>query len=129
MLETYKFISYDASIELRKAVRIVMQLILENANTIKVKTVEVDDGVEMELMSPFVQEALGDIPLIQPEIIVLSKRPIELSGITVEDKKLVLETGCLLVICPNVLSDKEVRLHTDRVYMSRFSFHHFDSFI
>lgn len=87
--------------------RVMVQLALENIQNIKVRTIEhLDDFCkdDIPLLSPLVQSVLGDLPLIQADINILTDKEMEaMSGISISDKKLVTESNCLLVIATNVV--------------------------
>lgn len=113
VLETYKFVPYEASLEINDSVRSLVQLILENSNTVQVKIVELllEDKEENDLICPIMQKALQDLPLIRQEVIVLSKKSIELANATIQNKPLEAESNVLILILSNILETTEVRTH------------------
>lgn len=113
VLETYKFIpNIKENLTIDQSLRILVQLAFENNQNIKVRTVELIDNFTVEgspLLSTFVQNVLGDLPLIQADINILTTEPMEeMNGITISDKKLVTESNCLLIIATNVVNRSQL---------------------
>lgn len=117
VLEKYGFLAhYDrAQNSLNELARLSTQIGLENHLGIKVKTFEIlddRDQVPMDnLMSPHLIESLGDMPLIQADVIIansIGELPEEAdlpSTVTVVDhKKIGADTGALLAVGYNLLS-------------------------
>ncbi|CAH0548595.1 unnamed protein product [Brassicogethes aeneus] len=114
VLEKYEFVSNAANLTIENSTRVNMQIVLENKFEIKVKVVELIDEDTMEdslPLGPLIFDVLGDQPVIQAEVTVLSKTPLELKNVTVEDNKLKSQTDCLVVVLSNALSNPE-RLET-----------------
>ncbi|CAG9770337.1 unnamed protein product [Ceutorhynchus assimilis] len=105
VLEKYLFIPNKANLAKTEAIRVFMQIALENNCGHKVKAVELlDEATENAApLAPIIEEALGDQPLIQSDIIILSKEDLELS-VKVEDKKLQEQNECTVVIGSKLLS-------------------------
>lgn len=109
VLERYVFMPHMPSPKLNKsnAMRVVVQLGLENSEmTTNVKAIEIDGG---ETVSPVIDEmflALGDLPLMTPDLMFLSNRTIEISNIKVENAEISTQTGCMFVIVTNMLSNE-----------------------
>lgn len=106
VLETYKYISYLSSPTLRlaDAVRCQTQLILENTPMLRVKGVEVDHDNSAVPLLPEFELALGDLPLVTSDLMLLTGQELSLGKIHVEDGKLSTQTNCLLVVSKNCLS-------------------------
>lgn len=89
-----------------------MQILLENSHSVKVRVAElVDEATEPDsaLLGPTIHQVLGDQPMVQPEIVILSKTPVEdVSNVTFEDKPLSAESNCSLVVGSNLLQREEV---------------------
>ncbi|XP_030748833.1 fatty acid synthase-like isoform X2 [Sitophilus oryzae] len=106
VLEKHVFIPNIADLKLEQALRVNMQLILENAYSIHIKVAELVDEATPEenlILGDIAFDVLADQPLIQPNITVLSKTEIEVRNVTVEDKKLLTEVDCHLVIGSKLL--------------------------
>ncbi|KAK5637947.1 hypothetical protein RI129_012242 [Pyrocoelia pectoralis] len=104
VLETYKFVPLEGCLNLEEAVRVNSQIILENKYQVRFKCVEVmdDDNSALVPITPILQQAVGDVPLIQPELTILSNREFSFDNVEVKDKKLVEEgNDHLLVILTN----------------------------
>lgn len=106
VLETYKYIPYIASSIMRKsdAVRCYAQLILENIPMLRVKAVEVDSDNRSKPLLPLFELALGDLPLVTSDLMVLTAQDLNLGKIHVEDGKLSTQSNCLLVVSKNCLT-------------------------
>ncbi|CAH2093487.1 unnamed protein product [Euphydryas editha] len=90
-----------------------IQLILENIQTYKVKSIEiVDDEYTTNGIKPVMEtvaDVLGDLPLVQAELSVLSENPLDMPlHISVENKKLNTDANALIVIGANLLQRPEV---------------------
>lgn len=110
VLERYVFVPHMPSPKLGKkdAMRVVVQLGLENTQmTTVVKAIEVDGG---ENMTPVIDEmfiALGDLPLMTPDLMFLSSRTLEINNIKVENADVLTQTGYLFVIVTNLLYNED----------------------
>ncbi|KAG4069737.1 hypothetical protein HA402_003178 [Bradysia odoriphaga] len=108
VLETYKFISHFPSPKLSKsdAVRVCVQLALENNPRLKVKAVEVDKHRNSPIINLF-EVALGDLPLVTSDLMFLTPQDIDLGKIHVEDGHLSSVKNCAFVIAYRCLSSPE----------------------
>lgn len=82
--------------------------------TYKVKSIElVDEEYKKNDLQPVLEQVgdvLGDLPLVQAELVVISEEAIEMpSNIIVENKKLSGESNTVLFIGANLLGRPEVR--------------------
>lgn len=98
VLETYKFIPNKVTLDLRESLRINVQIALENLPILKMKIVEVPSTKKEEYFAPILVEVLNDLPLMQPEITILSNDVIEIEEVNVEVKSLKEESKCFMVI-------------------------------
>lgn len=103
VLETYKYIPYISPLTMRKsdAIRCQAQIILENVPMLRVKAVEVDHDNTITPVSPLFELALGDLPLVATDLIILTGQDLSLRKIHVEDGKLSTQSNCLLIISQN----------------------------
>ncbi|XP_072934221.1 fatty acid synthase [Epargyreus clarus] len=90
-----------------------IQLVLENIQTYKVKSIEVvDEEYKNNNLEPIIEEVseiLGDLPLVQAELLLISEDPIEMpSHITVENKKISGESNTVLFIGANLLQRPQI---------------------
>ncbi|XP_046964151.1 fatty acid synthase-like [Vanessa cardui] len=90
-----------------------VQLVLENIQTYKVKCIEiVDDEYKSNELEPILEkvaDVLGDLPLVQADLTVISEEPIEMpSNISVEIKKIIGEKNTLIIFGANLLQRPEV---------------------
>lgn len=106
VLESYKFIPHFPSDILRKAdaVRVCVQLAVENNPALKLKVVEVDTTCQLPIIDEF-QRALEDLPLITADLMLLTPREIDLGKIHVENGHLKSQTNCYFLIVREGLSD------------------------
>lgn len=126
VLESYKFIPHLPAPKLSKtdAVRVCVQLALENIPVPKVKAVEVDFQNDTPI-TPLFAEALGDLPLVTADLMFLSQQQISLPGVHVEDGKLSTQSNCLFLISvnyigrPEMLEEAANSLHDNGFILSR----------
>lgn len=116
VLEAYRFVAYrdGAKISFKDAIILSMHLTLEYHQTTKIDIIEiVEDGDEMiiqELVSPLFFQILADLPLIQPNIVLINRTTrfdqINLpSEITVsQSKKLSIKNDAILITGCNLLA-------------------------
>ena len=107
VLESYKFIPYHVrdEIETKDAVRVVIQMAIENSPIIHVKAVEVDTVNTEETILKEVQTALEGLPLITSNLIFLSHKVSEIDQIHIEDLTLSTQSDCFIIISTDCLSD------------------------
>ncbi|XP_032662832.1 fatty acid synthase-like [Odontomachus brunneus] len=108
VIEEYKFVAHrdGARISLEEAVRLSMHIALEYHQTIHVKAVELideSDNVTAEkLVSPILTTVLGDLPLIQMNILLTTPadrfNTLPSNIHTIDAKKLAKEENILLVV-------------------------------
>lgn len=108
VLEKYEFVPNigDSEYSTSDGLRICIQLALENCPTIKVKAIEVGNKNKTPIIS-HIFDALADLPLVTPDLMLLTPQEVELDNIHVEDGKLSTQTNCLFVIASEVISDEE----------------------
>lgn len=107
------FIKAKNLFQIEDILRANIQLILENIQTYKVKSIElVDEEYKNNNWEPLLEivgDVLGDLPLVQAELTVFSEDPIEMpSHITVENKKLSGESNTVIFVGANLLKRPEV---------------------
>lgn len=109
VLETYKYIPYITTPVLKKsdAVRCHTQIILENTPMLRVKAVEVDHDNNVKPILPLFEIALGDLPLVTSDLMVLTGQDLNLGKIHVEDGKLSTQSNCLLIVGKDLFSRTE----------------------
>lgn len=109
VLETYKYIPYISTPPLPKsdAIRAHTQIIIENTPMLRVKAVEVDYDNSITPLLPQFELALGDLPLITSDLMVLTGQDLSLGKIHVEDGKLSTQTNCLLIVSKNMFERHE----------------------
>ncbi|XP_059048228.1 fatty acid synthase-like [Achroia grisella] len=115
VLEKYKFIPNfeDNEMKIQDTLRANIQIILENVPTYKVKSIElVDDEYKNNSLQPITEEIykiLGDMPLVQPELLLISDEAIEMPfPIIVENKKVSGESNAVLFVGANLLKRESV---------------------
>ncbi|KAJ8946540.1 hypothetical protein NQ318_004676 [Aromia moschata] len=109
VLESYRFVPNFTTLDAHQSVRVNMQLILENTLSYKVNAVELIDEFTKDAVPllTIIHSVLGDQPLIQPFLKILSQTPLDID-IEVEDKKLNSVSNCLLVVASSILERPEV---------------------
>ncbi|XP_071578880.1 fatty acid synthase-like isoform X1 [Temnothorax nylanderi] len=123
VIEEHLFVAHHdrAKISLNEAIRISVQLALEDHQTIKVKTIElvedVDDVALEYLSSSLLVEAFGDVPLIQTNITLLTSpkrfNPADLSqNISIGDLNISpsVDDKALMVAGFNLLTKQQASL-------------------
>ncbi|XP_059048240.1 fatty acid synthase-like [Achroia grisella] len=115
VLEKNEFIPNfgKSKVKIEDCLRANIQLILENIQTYKVKSIELaDEEYKNDSLQPIIEkvaDVLGDLPLVQAELLLISEEPIEMpSTITVENKKLASETNAVLFVGANLLKRETV---------------------
>ncbi|CAH2232242.1 jg2964 [Pararge aegeria aegeria] len=116
VLEKNEFIPNfgKSKMKIEDILRANIQLILENIQTYKVKSIElVDEEYKNNNLKPVMEivgDVLGDLPLVQAELSVLSEDPLPdmPSHITVENKKLLGETNTVIFVGANLLRRPDV---------------------
>uniref|UniRef100_A0A182XBL3 Fatty acid synthase n=1 Tax=Anopheles quadriannulatus TaxID=34691 RepID=A0A182XBL3_ANOQN len=108
VLESYQFVSHLPAPTLSKgdAIRVCVQLALENIPVPKVKVVEVDFGESVPI-TPLFADALADLPLVTADLMFLSRQQLSLGGVHVEDGKLSTQTNSLFLVSTNCLGRPE----------------------
>uniref|UniRef100_A0A1B0B9K0 Fatty acid synthase n=1 Tax=Glossina palpalis gambiensis TaxID=67801 RepID=A0A1B0B9K0_9MUSC len=101
ILERYQFVSHfpAPAVSIQDAVRICVQLALENSTMLNIKTVEVDTDGRLPIIENFV-EAIEDLPLITGDYVFLSNQVLEdiPKVVHVEDAKLLTQKNCHFII-------------------------------
>lgn len=120
VLEKYIFVPNHTNLGIEESVRVNMQIILENFGGTKVKVYEVlNELAGNGSMAGMVFDVLADQPLIQPDITVFTKQPIEIANVTVQEGFLPKEKDATLVIGHEILSHPTVSCF---MVFSRFAF-------
>lgn len=121
VLEEYKFIPHfdRSNVSLPEVARLSTHISFENSSGIKVKTIELieeDDKVSFnDLLSPWVSEALGDMPLIQADVGIYGTNLKFEDGTTIppsittgDIKKVAVDSNALLAVGHNLLTSKRL---------------------
>ncbi|XP_031346518.1 fatty acid synthase-like [Photinus pyralis] len=95
VLETHKFVPFDTELPMQSAVRVLVQIFLENTLSLKVKIVEV---AQTDAIAPILQEALDDQPLVKTEVTILGDENLTAPNLKVHNKALSAEKKCAIVI-------------------------------
>ncbi|XP_031358293.1 fatty acid synthase-like [Photinus pyralis] len=95
VLETHKFVPFNTELPMQSAVRVLVQIFLENTFSLKVKIVEV---AKMDAIAPILQEALNDQPLVKTEVTILGGENLTVPNMKVHNKALSAEKKCAIVI-------------------------------
>ncbi|KAK9497321.1 hypothetical protein O3M35_004661 [Rhynocoris fuscipes] len=117
VLEKNIFVPYHETEEvytIDQIVRIMTQIVLENEETISTKVVEYS-AHPIQILAPIVAQVLSDLPLIQPDITVLSTGtnpqlddlPPE---IAVEDKKISSSKAVLIAVASDLTQEEKTEI-------------------
>ncbi|KAL9890872.1 fatty acid synthase-like [Glossina fuscipes fuscipes] len=108
ILERYQFVSHfpAPAVSIQDAVRICVQLALENSTMLNIKTVEVDTDGRLPIIENFV-EAVEDFPLVTGDYVFLSNQVLEdiPKVVHVEDAKLLTQKNCHFIIISGLCGD------------------------
>ncbi|XP_044740690.1 fatty acid synthase-like [Chrysoperla carnea] len=126
VLEKQEFVPLTSSISQQytvvDAMRILFQLGLENQPNVKVKVVEVDNQLN-DILTPVIFEVLSDLPLIQPDLTVISNRTYQLpNNCQVSDKPLQSETKADYVVINDLVNNPDILVVINKVLKDGNSF-------
>lgn len=113
VLEYSKFIPYydTPTLDIVDAARVIVQLALENFPSSKIKAVEIDGNIRKTIL-PQIRNALDDLPLVTPELILLSSRNVDdESDVTTENSKITTQHGCYFVIASDCVNNVDLLLN------------------
>lgn len=139
VLESYKFVpNLSTTLTLEESIRVIVQLILENVPLKKVKTLEILDEPEEKILSPLIQAALADLPLMQPDTNIITQLEMEpIPEITISNQKISEKTDSLITILKNVNGRGEIVVEASKTLLPegfllireslKFNFHQFSS--
>ncbi|XP_031329996.1 fatty acid synthase-like [Photinus pyralis] len=105
VLETHKFVPFNTELPMQSAVRVLVQIFLENTLSLKVKIVEV---AQTDAISPILQEALNDQPLVKTEVTILGDESLSVPNMKVHNKALSTEKQCAIVILEGASGNLEL---------------------
>ncbi|RVE49124.1 hypothetical protein evm_006245, partial [Chilo suppressalis] len=116
VLEKNVFVSNFGTdkMKMEDILRANLQLVLENVQTFKVKSIEyIDEEYKTNKLAPITVEVglvLEDMPLMQAELLIVSEETFEdlPSNVTVENKKLTGESNAVVFIGANLLKRVDV---------------------
>ncbi|KAI9579995.1 hypothetical protein GQX74_000783, partial [Glossina fuscipes] len=101
VLERYQFVSHlpTPAFNIQNAIRICVQLVLENCTISQIKIVEVDTDGRFPIIENFVA-AIEDLPVVTGDYIFLSNQVLEdiPKLVNVEDEKLFTQKNCHIII-------------------------------
>ncbi|CAH1131325.1 unnamed protein product [Ceutorhynchus assimilis] len=111
VIEKYVFVPNVSSLSTEEAIRANMQILLENLFSFKVKVVELIDEATLSgnvSLAETISNVFGDQPAIQPDITVLTESDLQIPNVKVENKKLLTEVDCSLVVGSRILQRRNV---------------------
>ncbi|XP_065083526.1 fatty acid synthase-like [Ochlerotatus camptorhynchus] len=106
VLETYQFVPYhsDEQVSASEAIRMCVQLALENAPTLSINVTEIHSE-RVPVVAHLFGEAIADLPLVQSNLTVLAKTEMELDNVNVKLDKLSDQSNLLFLITDNNWTD------------------------
>ncbi|XP_017783102.1 PREDICTED: fatty acid synthase-like [Nicrophorus vespilloides] len=107
VLESYKFVANDIDVNMETSLRLNTHIILENKSVNVLKIVERlnENSSSLQPVSKYIQDILGDLPLIQSDIIIKTNMNIDnVKGIEILQEK-VEEKNALIYVGSNILGD------------------------
>lgn len=107
ILESYQFVPLQPSAKMATtdAVQVFTQIALENNLTTTARIVEIDEEKMKPVIIEHFAKAIGDLPLVVPDLIVLSSRDTLIDGATTKNEDISAQKECLFVIATNLLSE------------------------
>ncbi len=110
VLESYKFLPYiNMKVNKIDAIRVCVQLAIENSQVLKVRAVEVRCKDKNPIIG-ILGDILREIPSVSIDLKLLSDDGNDFDGVTVENASLSSVTNCTFVIVSDLLQNK---LHLD----------------
>ncbi|XP_055642546.1 fatty acid synthase-like [Toxorhynchites rutilus septentrionalis] len=114
VLETYHFVPYrsEGNVTAKEAIRMCVQLALENVPTLSVYVAEVHN----ERLPPVVHwfgEAVADLPLVKSNLTLLSNLTLELDNVEVKNDTLADHTNLLFLVTSGNLDDQNFQKSID----------------
>lgn len=110
VLAKHEFVPYQSTLELSEAVRVNIQIILENNLSHHIKVVEIvgeNSTADPRVLMHFVTQTLDDIPLIISDLTISTTEPIEeMSGVQMNNISLNPESKLDLIIAQKVLENQ-----------------------
>lgn len=109
VLEYHKFIPFHQTptMDGRSAVRMIVQLAIENDPMANLKAVEVD-GLGKSILSE-IRDAVSDLPLVTSELTLLTSRNLEREAeIDFKNEKLSSQSNCNLIISSHCINKAEL---------------------
>ncbi|EFA05201.1 fatty acid synthase [Tribolium castaneum] len=110
VLEKYVFVPNSGTMDLSTITRVNTQIILENTMEELFKAVEIVDEVVPEtLLMPLIYNALEDVPVVHPNLIISTKHVLEeVPGVKIENYSLTNESNLSLIVGTKILSRSTV---------------------
>ncbi|XP_065083523.1 fatty acid synthase-like [Ochlerotatus camptorhynchus] len=114
VLETYQFVPYHAGeqVSSSEAIRMIVQLALENVPTLTVNVTEIYDDSHRPIVQLF-GEAIADLPLVQSNLTLLSVNEMELDNVTVKNERLSDQSNQLIVVLDSKMNNAEFLKEVD----------------
>ncbi|CAD6995488.1 unnamed protein product [Ceratitis capitata] len=109
VLEQYQFLPYSATVTLgeTEAVRMCVQLALENTPVLKMKILEVGSQDNEPVVPKFI-EAIEDLPLITGDYLLFTDQPIDdIAGVHIENAKYTNQTNCHFVVVNDLFNKQD----------------------
>jgi len=108
ILESYRFTSHFNTSPISKLAmsKFCIQLMLENIETKKVCSVEIDANDAKEPLSTYIYQAMNDQPIITIEANYLTSSNIELDNVSVRNEALSTITNSTIIIKSNCMNDE-----------------------
>uniref|UniRef100_W8ARH4 Fatty acid synthase n=1 Tax=Ceratitis capitata TaxID=7213 RepID=W8ARH4_CERCA len=109
VLEQYQFLPYSATVTLgeTEAVRMCVQLALENTPVLKMKILEVGSQDNEPVVPKFI-EAIEDLPLITGDYLLFTDQPIDdIAGVHIENAKYTNQTNCHFIVVNDLFNKQD----------------------
>lgn len=110
ILEKYVFIPNETALSTEESIRINMQIVYENSYSVNIKVAEIIErgSDSINPLASLIYQALNDMPLVQPDVTLLSPFRHSIEGVEVENKTLNSIRNVSIVVAENLLTRPDV---------------------
>lgn len=107
VVKSYQFVSHDCELNQLFALNVIIQLVIENTTSLKLKIIETLDH-QVEPLCNDIVDILKTEPLVQSDIKLLTNEFVQFDGKFHKIQTLIGETECQLIITSNLSKSNRV---------------------
>lgn len=114
VLERYQFVSHfpTPTLDITEAIRMCIQLALENTPLLKIKLIEVGAQNKEPVISKFV-ETIEDLPLVTGDFLLFTDQQVDdIAGVHIENAQFVNQTNCHFIIANDLSHEENIEIVT-----------------